>query len=61
MMKRRALRVVEHSQEQMPQPHGIDRQQGQYRAELNENRKTFAEIIVAEAKKLLHEQKMSGR
>ena len=61
MMKRRCLRIVEHAGEQLPQAHRIDRQQGQDGAELNQNREAFAEIVVAEAEKPLHQQEMPGR
>ncbi len=55
------LRIVEHAGSEMPQPPRIDRQQSQDRAELNQNREAFAESVVAEAEKLLHEQQMPGR
>src|SRR5262249_22115964 len=39
----------------------IDRQQRQDRAELDQDREGVAEILVAEAEEMLHQQQMSGR
>ena len=61
MMKRRACGSLNMPMNELPQPHRIDRQQGQDGAELNQDREALAEIVVAEAEKLLHEQEMPGR
>jgi hypothetical protein len=59
MTKRRAYE--QYADSELPQPHGIDRQQGQDGAELDQNREALAEVLVAETQELLQQQKMAGR
>ena len=61
MTKRRACRIVENADGELPQPHRIDRQQRQDGAELDQDGEALAEILVAEAEELLQQQKMPGR
>ena len=61
MTKRRACRIVEHADSELPQPHEIDRQQRQDGAELDQDREGLAEVLVAEAEELLQQQQMAGR
>ena len=53
-------RVGEKSDRQLPQPHEIDRQQREDRAELDQHREGLAEILVGEAEEALHQQQMAG-
>ena len=51
----------EHVGRQRPEPAEIDRQQRQDRAELDQDRERLAEVVVAPAEKMLHQQQMPGR
>src|SRR5262249_37622451 len=42
-------------------PREVNRQQGEDRAQLDQDRKGIAEIVVAEAKKMLHQKQVPGR
>jgi len=55
------LGVVEHAEEQLPQPPEIDRQQRQNGAELDQHREGLAEIVVVEAKEMADQQQVPGR
>ena len=60
-MKRRASRIVEHAEEQLPQPREIDREQSQDGAELDQDVEGLAERFVVEAEKVADQQQMAGR
>ena len=54
-------RIGEKADRQLPQPHEIDRQQRQDRAELDQHREGLAEILVGEAEEVLDQQQVAGR
>ena len=54
-------RILEHAERELPDTEKIDRQQRQDRAELDQHGEGLAEIIVIEAKELLHQEEMPGR
>ena len=51
MTKRRALWIGKHADRESPQPAEIDRQQGEDRAELDQHREEFAEILRRRSRK----------
>ena len=55
------LGVAKHSDGNVPQLRKVDAQQRKDRAQLNQDRKGVAEILVAEAEKVLQQKEMSGR
>ena len=61
MMKRRACGSVNMPVDSCHSRTGVDRQQSQDGAELNQNREALAEIVVAEAEEPLHQQEVPGR
>src|SRR5262249_26977939 len=54
-------RIAEHADRDLPDSYGIDQQQRQDGAELNQDREGLAEIGVVETEEPLHQQQMAGR
>ena len=52
-MKRRGAGSRERAERDLPQPHEIDRQDRQDRAELDQHHEGLAEIVVVEAEEML--------